>query len=329
MLAQLSEESLAKVMARLEAAEAEAKLLKAELAEKQRPATEGKSVDELARMKPAPLASGLRVDGSTGRLGSGKAGGGGAWLKESDIDFFTRADSPLAASETAKVQQGVAPEDQATLTRRLALGAVGSAAFLALALLPSGESVPPKPLFFYLLPLLRVQRALGGAEALAAEAEWDRLAAVRATMLGEPNQLRASLAAAAAALPDVRAQAAAKEAAALVVEYVDQADYKSYFDSLSTSRPTGQVKTPQPAPATRAGGVRPPRPALTQTRLAAAKRRVRGVQPARDQGGGAAAGALPGAHAAGGPGRRAQPAGREPQFLIILIIVPWGFAMLA
>lgn len=36
--------------------------------------TEGKSPDELAKMKPAPLSTGLRTDGTTARLGGVPAG---------------------------------------------------------------------------------------------------------------------------------------------------------------------------------------------------------------------------------------------------------------
>ena len=49
--------------------------------------------------------------------------------------------------------------EQETLTRRLALGALGTAAFVALALLPDSAAPPSKPLFFYLVPLLRSRRA--------------------------------------------------------------------------------------------------------------------------------------------------------------------------
>ena len=46
--------------------------------------TEGKSVDELARLKPAPLASGLRVDGATSRLG-------GTYIEKPSERFFHRS----------------------------------------------------------------------------------------------------------------------------------------------------------------------------------------------------------------------------------------------
>ena len=78
---QVSDADMEAVMARLKIAEQEAAALKAELASKQS-GTAGKSVDELARLKPAPLASGLRVDGATSRLGGGGKADGGAWLKE-------------------------------------------------------------------------------------------------------------------------------------------------------------------------------------------------------------------------------------------------------
>jgi hypothetical protein len=49
--------------------------------------------------------------------------------------------------------------DQGEVTRRLLIGLAGVAAFIAVGLIPEKESrpKPTKPLFFYLVPLLRIQ----------------------------------------------------------------------------------------------------------------------------------------------------------------------------
>ena len=67
----LSEEALKDVVAKLAAAEAEAAKLRDELAAKEAASLAGKSQEELARLKPAKLASGLRIDSTEARLGGG------------------------------------------------------------------------------------------------------------------------------------------------------------------------------------------------------------------------------------------------------------------
>ena len=67
----LSEEALKEVVAKLAAAEAEAAKLRDELAAKEAASLAGKSQEELARLKPAKLASGLRIDSTEARLGGG------------------------------------------------------------------------------------------------------------------------------------------------------------------------------------------------------------------------------------------------------------------
>jgi A/G-specific adenine glycosylase len=74
--------------------------------------------------------------------------------------------------------------------RRLALGAAGTALFVALSLRPDSAPPPSKPLFFYLVPLLRVQALLTRAEAVVADADWVQLASLRRAILGSPNDVR-------------------------------------------------------------------------------------------------------------------------------------------
>ena len=161
------------------------------------------------------------------------AGGVTSWLSESDLDFFAGS----GPGEVSGGASGVAPEDQETLSRRLLLGGVGTALFVALSLVPDSAGPPSKPLFFYVVPLLRVQALLPKAEEVVADADWAGLTSLRGSILGSPNDAREALRSAAAALRDARAQERAKALAASFLEYLDQADPLKYFDSRAP--PTG------------------------------------------------------------------------------------------
>ena len=156
-----------------------------------------------------------------------------AWLSESDLDFFAGS----GPGESSAGGGGVAPEDQETLTRRLILGGVGTALFVALSLVPDAAGPPAKPLFFYLAPLLRVQALLPRAEEVVSDADWRGLSSLRASVLGSPNDAHEALRCATAALRDARQQERAKALAASFLEYLDQADPLAYFDSRTP--PTG------------------------------------------------------------------------------------------
>ena len=156
-----------------------------------------------------------------------------AWLSESDLDFFAGS----GPGEVSGGSSGVAPEDQETLTRRLLLGGVGTALFVALSLVPDSSGPPSKPLFYYVIPLLRVQALLPKTEAVVADAAWAGLSSLRSSILGSPNDVREALRCSAAALRDARTQEKAKALAASFLEYLDQADPAKYFDSRAT--PTG------------------------------------------------------------------------------------------
>ncbi len=121
--------------------------------------------------------------------------------------------------------------------RRLALGAAATGLFVALSLVPDSSSPPPKPLFFYLVPLLRTQALLVRCESVVADADWAELKRLRGAILGSPNDARESLLAAAAALPTPRQQEAARAVATSFLEYVAQTDYAAYFDARAV--PTG------------------------------------------------------------------------------------------
>ena len=111
------------------------------LAAKDAVSLEGKSQEELARLRPAKLASGLRVDSQGARLGGGalraqgvamlagqsadaalprvrpavtpESGKASGWLSEEDVAFFTRG-----PGEAELGSSGVAPEEQGSVTVR-------------------------------------------------------------------------------------------------------------------------------------------------------------------------------------------------------------------
>ncbi len=61
---------------------------------------------------------------------------------------------------------------------------------MALSLRPDTAGPPAKPLFFYLVSLLRIQALLERAEAVVADADWAQLAVLRRAILGSPNEAR-------------------------------------------------------------------------------------------------------------------------------------------
>ncbi len=75
--------------------------------------------------------------------------------------------------------------------RRLLFGALATAGLTAWALQPDTAGPPSKPLFFYLAPLLRIQALLQQSEAVVADADWTQLSALRRSILGSPNDVRA------------------------------------------------------------------------------------------------------------------------------------------
>ena len=74
-------------------------------------------------------------------------------LNESDVAFFT-GEGPGETSAGG----GTTAEEQAVVQRRLLLGLLATAGLGAFALVPTEKlslSPPSKPLFFYLVPLVR------------------------------------------------------------------------------------------------------------------------------------------------------------------------------
>ncbi|KAL4424061.1 hypothetical protein ABPG75_001362 [Micractinium tetrahymenae] len=226
------------VLARLREAEEEAARLKKELAAAQAAASAAGL--EAAAEDADKQAS--RIDGGDLRretLFSGVESKQRNWLSESDVAFFTGGGPGEAGGE------GVSQEDQEVVKRRLVLGLVAAAGLGAFALVPTQElqlAKPSKPLFFYLVPLLRSQQLLVEAERLVPEGDLLALQSLLRRILGEPNSLQQNLRDAAACLPNTRDAERAAAVGREVYEYVLQIDYDQYFETMSGARRDGRTQ---------------------------------------------------------------------------------------
>lgn len=217
------------VLARLRQAEEELAKLKQQLGAQQQP-------NEKTDVLDAPAYR--RIDSTDNRetldfSGSKK---GTAWLTEADVGFFTE-DNGNSVQEAL----GTVPEEQAVIQKRLLIGGVLSVGVLALAFIPT-ETFRPKPrapLFFYLVPLLRIQELLVQCKDFIDNAQWSDLRVVLRLILGPPNEVRSNLDAAIGCLEDPRSAEKAAQVAAELVEYLQQIDYNKYFDAVPQAEITG------------------------------------------------------------------------------------------
>lgn len=154
------------------------------------------------------------------------------WLSESDVDFFTGG-GPSEAADGAD-----ADVDGAEVRRRLLIGLALTAGLGAFALIPTERLAPPpsKPLFFYLVPLVRAQGLLAEAQRVIPEGNYATLQTILSRIEGPPNYVQENLRAAAASLPDARAAEAADRVARDVYEYVKGIDYQTYYESVGGGR---------------------------------------------------------------------------------------------
>ncbi|GAQ87362.1 hypothetical protein KFL_003480060 [Klebsormidium nitens] len=106
------------------------------------------------------------------------------------------------------------------------------AGVLAFVRFPGGRPQPSKPLFFYLVPLVRIQGLLPQLQLAIEEGRLADLREQLKTIVGEPNNLKDNLLNAASWLPTDAELDAANQVAFDVLEYVDQADSKKYFDNF-------------------------------------------------------------------------------------------------
>lgn len=219
------------VLARLRAAEDEAIRLREELAALQRDKDTQLGSEDVIEEKRN------RIDGTDNRenlvfMGPPETKRS-SWLSEADVDFFTAA----GPSEVVEVDE----ESKQIVQRRLAIGLVVGAGLGALSFIPT-ETLrlrPPKPLFFYLVPLLQAQALLADCGQLIADADWVSLRAVLARLTGPPFSVKDNLQAAAAWLDDTRTAARCGELASELTEYLADMDYNKYFDAMPRAAVSG------------------------------------------------------------------------------------------
>jgi len=211
---------MADVMAKLAAAEAEAEQLRAELKE-----SASAPIDDLAKQKPAKPKS--RIDGVGGRetIFGTSTKPGDAWLKDG-MEFLVR-DQP---SETGELEK-MSDEDQNTVNRRLAIGLLGTGVFIGLSQISDESSTPNKPMFFYLVPLVKSRELLKQATELAENGYWDELSTV-CRQIAKANDARGNLFSAAAYLTG-RDEERAKQIAFDFLELLEKIDYNKYFESMN------------------------------------------------------------------------------------------------
>ena len=91
---------------------------------------------------------------------------GDAWLKDG-MQFLAR-DQPSELGESVEMSK----EDRDTVNRRLAIGLLGTGIFVGLSQISFEAPAPSKPLFFYLVPLVKTRELLKQAADLAENGYW-------------------------------------------------------------------------------------------------------------------------------------------------------------
>lgn len=231
---------------RLQAAEAEAQRLKAELG-------------KVTAANPPPQTTttklgsgrGLESDSDVGDpLTSSRIDGGDLrretmsfvpskrrnWLSESDVDFFTGAGPGERGGDGE-----LSADDKSTVQKRLIIGIVLSALAGGFALIPTTSLAPPpsKPLFFYLTPLLQAQQYLIQLETIIPEGDYGQLTAIISRIEGNPCNIQSNLRDAAASLGGATTVQEAEFVARDVYELVKQIDYQQYYDSIGRGGGSG------------------------------------------------------------------------------------------
>lgn len=213
------------MLAQLRAAQEEAARLKKELA-------------VLQQQQPSDAAGDIsskpRIDGTGNRETPWSGGKRSAWLSEADVDFFTGG----GATESVTP---LSAEDQATVGRRVAIGAVASLGLAAFALIPTKDLrvvKPTKPMFFYITQLLQAQAQLEQCGSLIEDAQWDSLRLILPRIKGSPTNAESALFDVIALL-DASAASKAEPLAAEFLEYLDYMDYNKYFDAMPTRKVSG------------------------------------------------------------------------------------------
>ena len=106
----------------------------------------------------------------------------------------------------------------------------GTAVFAGLSQISDESSAPSKPLFFYLVPLVKIRELLRQATDLAENGYWDDLTVV-VNQITRQNDARGNLFAAAAYLSG-KDEERAKQMAFDFLELLEKVDYNKYFESM-------------------------------------------------------------------------------------------------
>ncbi|KXZ56657.1 hypothetical protein GPECTOR_1g592 [Gonium pectorale] len=200
----------------------------------------GLGEDVLARLKAGqdPVEKGpkIRIDSTDNRETLFGGGPRSAWLSEKDVEFFS---GPAGVrEEDASTQE---PEYKATVQRRLLIGGALALGLGAFALIPTEalRPKPSKPMFFYLVPLLRIQELLGECRAIIEDANWGQLRQAVSRIEGPPNNVRQNLDAIIALIPEAKTATRVQELSADLYEYLRSLDYQQYFDAMPTRAISG------------------------------------------------------------------------------------------
>lgn len=158
------------------------------------------------------------------------------WLSEADVEFFTGG----GPSEISEGDATSSKEESEEIRRRILIGLGITAAVGAFALIPTEKLQPPpsKPLFFYLVPLLRVEKLLTEAESVIPEGDYQALKTILARIEGPPNNVQDNLRQAAACkLNAIITSRLLSRAPLLKDNSVSHLDVPSYFSNTKNIFP--------------------------------------------------------------------------------------------
>eukprot|EP00210_Caulerpa_lentillifera_P004002 g3818.t1 len=144
------------------------------------------------------------------------------WLSETDVDFIMGENG-----------NGISPEDQAIVNRRLIVGGTLTVVFLVFAFIPSERFQLMKPkgeLIDYLVPILRARDLLQEAQPVIEEANWDALRLIIDRILNPPNKLQSNLESSIVFLDDEDLRRRGRGLGREVLEFVQEMDYNKYFE---------------------------------------------------------------------------------------------------
>ncbi|BDA41050.1 hypothetical protein COCOBI_01-7050 [Coccomyxa sp. Obi] len=230
------------VLQRLRIAEEEAAKLRQELAKAKAEAVAKGDSGAVDQIEEAIRSN--RIDsGDLKRLDPFSGSDKGNWLREADVSFLI-GNGPGEAENAALVSES----EGETVKRRLLIGGVLTVALGALALVPTDSlriMKPTKPLFMYLIPLIRIQALLTDVREIVAEAQWDELGGALQRIQGTPNNAVSNLRDAAYSIEDSRKRERAEVLARDIIECLDSIDYKKYFDAMGRPGSRGGMQEKQ------------------------------------------------------------------------------------